>query len=247
MLDDIKGQIAVITGASRGIGRASALAFAREGVHIVATARSEDELSELVNECEALEVEAVAVAGDAADPALVERVQQAAFDKFGKVDILLNNVGVANYVDVVDTSIEDYDWMMNTNVRSTFLFTKTFIPGMIERKSGAVLFLASQAGIAGFPGEAVYCASKHAQVGFARALDGELRPHNIKVSIIEPGGVSTTFAFGTGRYEGMAALDDMLDADTVAEAVIFAAKMPAKARVMELGMRPMGEKFYGGA
>jgi len=171
MLEDIAGQVAVVTGATRGIGRASALAFAKEGVNVVVTARSEGELLTLVDECESLGVKAIAVSGNAVETTHVDKVKQTALDRFGQVDILLNNVGVGQYTDVVDTSLADYDWIMDTNVRSTFLFTRAFIPEMIERKSGTVLFVSSQAGIAGFPGEAVYCASKHAQVGFARALE----------------------------------------------------------------------------
>ncbi len=246
-MQDITGQVAVITGASRGIGHASAIALAKEGVNIVATARSADQLDELVSECKALGVEAISIAGDAAKEEDARKVYAAAMDSFGKVDILVNNVGVANYVDLVDTTLEDYDWMMSTNMRSTFLFSKLFVPGMIEQKSGSVIFVSSQAGVAGFPGEAVYCATKHAQVGFARALDGELRPHNVKVSILEPGGVSTTFAFGTGREPGMPALDTMSEAETVAAGVVFAATVPPKSRILYIGMRPMAEPLYGGA
>lgn len=247
MSDDIKGQVAVITGASRGIGRASAIALAKEGVHIVATARTQEQLDELIAECKKHGVNAIGVAADAADADAVQAVYDAAMAEFDQVDILVNNTGVARYVDLVDTTVEDYDWMMDTNMRSTFLFSRLFVPGMLERKSGSVIFVSSQAGVAGFPGEAVYCATKHAQVGFARALDGELRPNNVKVSIIEPGGVSTTFAFGTGREPGMPALDTMSEAETVADAVVFAAKVPSKSRILYIGMRPMAEKLYGGA
>lgn len=247
MPTDISGQTALITGASRGIGRASALAFARKGVNIAATARNADELNSLVTECQELGVEAQAFPADATDAEAVYKVCEDVLDTFGQVDILLNNAGVARYANVVEHTVEDYDWMMNTNMRSTFLFTHGILPSMIERKSGTVLFLSSQAGIAGFPGEAVYCATKHAQVGFAHALDGEVREHNIRVSIIEPGGVETTFAFGTGREEGMEGLDQMSNPETIAEAVVFAATLPPNTRVLEIGLRPMSEKLYGGA
>ncbi|MEL6150314.1 MAG: SDR family oxidoreductase, partial [Chloroflexota bacterium] len=136
---------------------------------------------------------------------------------------------------------------MDTNMKSTFLFTRSLVPGMLKQKSGNVIFVSSQAGLGGFPGEAVYCATKHAQVGFAHALDGEVREHGIKVSIIAPGGVRTTFAIGTGRTEEMPELDGMTEADTVADAIVFAARQPAKNRMLMLGMRPMSEKLYGGA
>jgi NADP-dependent 3-hydroxy acid dehydrogenase YdfG len=247
MSELLKDKVAVITGASRGIGRASALALAAKGVHIVATARNEEQLNALVAECEAHGVKAIAAPADATDSEAVNGVRDAALEAFGQVDILLNNAGVARYAPLTENTVEDYTWMMDVNMKSTFLFTHAFVPGMIERKHGNVIFLSSQAGVAGFPNEAIYCATKHAQVGFANALDGELRPHNVKVSIIAPGGVHTTFAFGTGRTEGQPGLDEMLDAEDVAEAVVFAANQSPKSRILMVGMRPMNEKRYGGA
>lgn len=246
-MEDIKGQVAVITGASRGIGRAAAAALAKAGVHIAATARNSQELATLVAECTAQGVQAKAYPADATDAKAVYALRDQVLADFGQVDILVNNAGVARYGTLLEHTIEDYDWMMNTNMRSTFLFTHAFVPQMIERKRGSVVVVSSQAGVNGFPNEAVYCATKHAQVGFATALDGELRPHGIRVSIIAPGGVRTTFAFGTGRTPDMPALQDMIEAEDVAEAILFAVRMPAKSRVLLIGMRPMSEKLYGGA
>jgi 3-oxoacyl-[acyl-carrier protein] reductase len=131
--------------------------------------------------------------------------------------------------------------MMNTNVRSTFLFTHAFLPAMVEQKSGAVIIVSSQAGLHGYAGEAVYCATKFAQVGFAEAIDKEYRDSNIKVSVIAPGGVNTHFAFGTGRTPGEPYIADMLEAESVADAVVFAAKQDPKSRILIVGMRPMSE------
>lgn len=247
MVQDIKGQTAVITGASRGIGRAAALAFAQIGVNVAVTARNAEQLAGLVSECESHGVKAQAFPCDATSSDAVYAARDAIIEAFGKVDILVNNAGVAKYALLQETTIEDYDWMMNTNMRSTFLFSHAFVPAMVEQKSGSVIFVSSQAGIAGFPTETVYCATKHAQVGFAHALDGEVRPHGVKVSIIAPGGVATTFAFGTGRTEGMEALEGMSDAETVADAIVFAAQANPKTRMLMIGMRPMSEPLYGGA
>lgn len=247
MVQDIKGQTAVITGASRGIGRAAALAFAQVGVNVAVTARNAEQLASLVAECEALGVQAKAYPADATDAEAVYALRDAVIADFGKVDILVNNAGVARYATLAETTVEDYDWMMNTNVRSTFLFSHAFVPAMTEQGSGSVIFVSSQAGVNGFPNEAVYCATKHAQVGFAHALDGEVRPHGVKVSIIAPGGVATTFAFGTGRTEDMPELEGMSDAETVADAIVFAAQANPKSRMLMIGMRPMSEPLYGGA
>jgi 3-oxoacyl-[acyl-carrier protein] reductase len=126
-------------------------------------------------------------------------------------------------------------------MRSTFLFAHAFVPGMVKRKSGSVIVVSSQAGVNGYPGETVYCATKHAQVGFANGLDGEVREHGVKVTVVAPGGVSTYFAFGTGRYEGMPDLELMSEADDVADAIVYAARQPAKTRALMIGLRPMNE------
>lgn len=241
MANLIQGKTVVVTGASRGIGRAASLALARQGANVVATARTQHELDSLVKEIEALGVKGLAVAVDSATVEGVEKLKTEALKAFSGVDILVNNAGVAKYASLGEHTIDDYDWMMNTNMRSTFLVTHAFLPQMLERKSGSVIIVSSQAGVRGFATETVYCATKFAQVGFAQALDAEVRPQGIKVSVIAPGGVATNFAFGTGRYEGMPALDNMLDSEDVAEAVVFAANQSPKSRVMMVGMRPMSE------
>jgi NADP-dependent 3-hydroxy acid dehydrogenase YdfG len=242
-LENLKDKVALVTGAGRGIGRASALALAKEGVHILATSRTETDLDSLVKECAALGVKAVAVPADAAQQADVNELKQKALQAFPQVDILVNNAGVARYASLLEHTVEDYDWMMNTNMRSTFLVTHAFLPEMLARKNGTIIIVSSQAGYRGFPTETVYCATKFAQVGFAQALDGEVRSQNIKVSVIAPGGVHTTFAIGTGRTEGDAVLDRMLEAEDVADAVVFAASQPIKSRILVVGMRPMSETF----
>jgi len=131
--------------------------------------------------------------------------------------------------------------MMDSNVRSTFLFTRHAVPVMIEHGSGTILMISSMAGIYGFPGEAVYCATKFAQVGFAQALDKELRPHGIKVGVICPGGVKTEFALGKGRTEESVANSAMLDPNDVAEAVLLACAQAPGSRIIEIQMRTMAE------
>lgn len=241
MAEKINGKVALVTGASRGIGRASALAFAQEGAHVVVTARTQDELDTLAEEIRGMGVKALAAAGDASSAEDVERIRQQVEAEMGQVDILVNNAGVAKYGSFLENTVDDYDWMMNTNVRSTFLFTHAFLGGMVERKSGSVIIVSSQAGLHGYGGEAVYCATKFAQVGFAEAIDKEYRESNIKVSVIAPGGVNTHFAFGTGRTPGEPYIAEMLEAESVADAVVFAAKQSPKSRILVLGMRPMSE------
>jgi len=184
---------------------------------------------------------AIAVVGDVREEETALRAMQAAKEHFGAVHILLNNAGVGNYKPLIETSAEEYDELMETNMRSTFLFTRHAVPLMLEQGSGLILMLSSMAGKYGFAGEAVYCASKFAQVGFAQALDKELRPQGIKVGVICPGGVKTEFALGKGRTAEGVAQSGMLDPEDVAEAVLLACIQPAHARIIEIKMRPMVE------
>ncbi len=241
MTGKLAGKVALITGASAGIGRAAALALAEQGANMVLTARRQERLTELEEAVQKAGGKAISIIGDATEEETAQRCVTAATETFGTLDILINNVGVGNYKNLVDTSVADYDEMVDSNVRSTFLFTRHSVPVMIKQGSGTVLMISSMAGIYGFAGEAVYCATKFAQVGFAQALDKELRPHGIKVGVICPGGVKTEFALGKGRTEQSVAKSGMLEAEDVASAIVLACTQSPNSRIIEVQMRTMDE------
>lgn len=241
MVRILTGNVAVVTGASSGIGRATAYALADAGAAVVATARRDDRIQDVALTINEAGGQAIAVTADVTHEDDVDRLYDAAIDRFGSVDILLNNAGVSKYGPLRSITAEDYDWMMNTNMRASFLCTRRFLPDMLARNSGQICFLASVAGLKGLPNETVYCASKFAQIGFAQALDYETRESGVKVSVVAPGGVHTEFALGTGRTEGDPMLDAMMEPEDVAEAVMFALTQPEKARTFLIGMRPMSE------
>jgi NADP-dependent 3-hydroxy acid dehydrogenase YdfG len=241
MAGRLAGKTVIVTGASAGIGLASARALAREGARLVLSARRQERLDALIQELHALGGEAIAVIGDARDESTALRTVDAARQAYGAIDILVNNVGVGNYKKLVDTSLDDYVEMMDVNVRSTFLFSRHVVPVMMKQAEGLILMISSMAGVYGFPGEAVYCATKFAQVGFAEGLDKELRPYGIKVGTICPGGVKTEFAIGKGRTPAGVEQSDMLEAEDVAAAVVFACTQPAGSRVIQIKMRTMAE------
>ncbi|HAL81764.1 MAG TPA: short-chain dehydrogenase [Mucilaginibacter sp.] len=241
MAGKLTGKVAIITGASAGIGKASALALAAEGATIILTARRAERLEQLVADIEKLGARAAIVVGDAREEATAVEAVKIALEFGGHIDILLNNAGMGIYKNIVDTNADEYDTMMDTNMRSGFLFTRHVVPQMIKQGSGTVLMLSSMAGVYGFAGEAVYCATKFAQVGFAQALDRELRPHGIKVGAICPGGVKTEFAIGTGRTEEGVANSGMLEPEDVAGAVLLACTQSAGSRIIEIQMRTMAE------
>ncbi|MEO5805601.1 SDR family oxidoreductase [Devosia sp.] len=239
----LKGKVAIISGASAGIGQAAARCLGREGASLVLTARRRERLDELAAEVRELGGEAIVVLGDARDEQTAIDVANEAQKAFGRIDILINNVGVGNYKNLVDTTLENYVEMMDANMRSSFLFTRYVVPKMIEQRNGLVLFVSSMAGVYGFAGEAVYCATKFAQVGFAQGLDKELRPHGIKVGTINPGGVKTEFALGKGRTEESVDQSDMLEASDVAEAILFACTQSKQSRIIQVQMRTMAESL----
>ncbi len=240
----LEGKTAVVTGAGKGIGRASALALGREGANVVITSRTKADLDALAVEIEALGTgaRALVVPADVSLEVDVDRLAKAAFDTFGVVDILVSNAGTGKNGTVSSLTTADFDLIMNTNMRSTWLVTKAFFPPMIERKSGSVIFVSSVAGLNGLPNEPIYCSTKFAQMGFAQSIDYEAYPNNVKVSVIAPGGTNTHYGFDTGtRTPGDPVLDTYHDAEDVADAVVFAATQPPKSRVFMVWMRPMNE------
>lgn len=249
MSKPLAGRCAVVTGASKGIGRATALALARAGAHIVLAARTPADLDEVAADIVALRTgsRALPVPCDLTVEAQVDRLAAAARAEFGHPDILVNNVGVGKNGTIRTLSTVDYDWMMNTNMRSAWLCTKAFLPAMLEQQSGSLIFISSVAGLAGLPNEPVYCATKFAQIGFAQSLDYECYPRNVKVSVIAPGGTNTPFGF----YNGTRTPDDprlagFHDPDDIAAAAVFAATQPSHSRVFMIWMRPMNESLGTG-
>ncbi|MBI4956759.1 MAG: SDR family oxidoreductase [Myxococcales bacterium] len=237
----LDGKIVLITGASRGIGRASALALAREGAHIVAAARTAPDLARVVGEVEALGRKALAVPTDVTDSDAVAACVGRAIVAFGRIDILVNNAGVGGYRPFLEWSEADYDRIMATNAKSSWLFCRAVIPHMRAQKGGHIINVASVAGLSGYPSEAIYCMSKSAQVALSQALDREFYQENIKVSLVCPGGVETFFALGDGRTAGEDKLRGFSTAEDVAEAVVLAALPHARSRIVNIVMRPMNE------
>lgn len=236
----LTNKIALVTGASSGIGHATALALAHHGANLVVTARREDRLRDLCAQIESLGRKAVFYAGDAALESTAHQATALALQTFGHLDILINNAGVGNYKNLVDTSAEEYDALMNANMRSGFLFSRHVAPHMIAQHGGTILFISSVAGLQGIAGESIYSASKFAQVGFAQSLDAELRKHNIKVGAICPGGVKSEFALHHGRTQDFIRNSHMMDPAEVAEAIVFACIQPPNLRIPHMVVRHMG-------
>lgn len=233
----LQNKTVLITGASSGIGRATALLFAAQGANIIATARRADRLQSLVAEIKSLGGQASFHAGDAAEESTARACLALAPTA---PDILINNAGIGNYKSLVDTSLEDYEALLRTNLRSGFVFSRAVAPAMIARRSGTILFVSSVAGLQGAANESVYSATKFAQVGFAQSLDAELRPHNIKVAALCPGGVKSEFALGHGRTQESIRASRMMDPAEVALTLLHMCTLPPNLRIPQLTLRHMG-------
>ena len=245
----LTGKAAVVTGAGKGIGRASALALSREGADVVITSRTKSDLDSLAAQISALGTgaRALVVTADVSKENDVEHLAKAAFQEFAQVDILVNNVGIVKTGTISTLTTADYDWIMNTNMRSTWLCTKAFMPSMLKRKTGAVIFINSVAGMYGGRGESLYAATKFAQMGFAQSMDYEAYPNNVRVAVIAPGATNTNIGFDTGvRTPGDPALLGFHEPEDVADAVVFAVTQPPKTRAFLIYMRPMTESLGAG-
>ncbi len=237
----LSNKVALVTGASRGIGYASSIALAQEGATIVATARTKKELDELVSKITAAGGKALSVQCDVTRSNEVAACVKKAVDAFGRIDILVNNAGIGGYRPFLDWTEEDYDRVMAVNAKSTWLFCKAVVPLMLTQGGGNIVNLSSVAGLQGYPNEGIYCMSKFAQVALSQSLDREFYQKNIKVSLVCPGGVETHFAIGDGRtYEGEN-MKGFSTPEDVAEAVVLSVIPRDRTRVVNVILRPMNE------
>ncbi len=231
----LEGKVALVTGASRGIGAAVARSLAAHGVGLGLASRSGDDLG----------LDAVAQPCDVRDPDQLEAVAAATAERYGRLDILVANAGVGAYGPFLDLSREYVDEMIDVNLKGTIWAIRAALPYLLRSDAADIVVLASEAGRRGLPYEAVYCASKFGQVGLGRALDHELREHGIRCTNVCPGGVATDFALEPGRGRTRDALPGMMSAEDVAEVVLFALTRPRGHRILETALRPVTEQSWG--
>jgi NADP-dependent 3-hydroxy acid dehydrogenase YdfG len=232
----LEGKAALITGASRGIGRAVAQQLAAAGVGLGLASRSGDDLG--------LDG-VVARPCDVRNPADLEAIVGETVDLFGRLDILVANAGVGAYGPFLELAPEHLEEMIDVNVKGTLYAVRAALPHLLESGEADLVTIASEAGRRGLPLEAVYCASKFAQVGFTRAMDHELRERGVRCTNICPGGVATEFAMGRGRTPEMPELAGMMSGEDVAEVVLFALTRPRTHRILEAAFRPVTETSWG--
>jgi len=235
---DLSGLTIAVTGASAGIGAATARALVAEGASVAVGARRVDRLKDMADE---LGSQVAVLDMDVREPADSERLVALAVERFGKLDGLVANAGIGAYGGIMDLSDDQLRTMMDTNVAGTVWPIRAAVPGFLEAGGGDIVIVASVAGLRGAGDEAVYAATKFAQVGLAGGLDRELREKGIRVSTICPGGTATEFAMGAGRTPDMPGLDDMLRAEDVAAAVVTVLRQPLSMRTLVWSMRSIKE------
>ena len=188
----LENKTALITGASRGIGRSHALLFAEEGANIIFTDLKENEMSEsLLAELRAKGVRADFLASNASDNAQAQDVAKWVADNYGRLDILVNNAGITKDNLILRMSVEDWNLIMDVNLRSVFNYTKAFAPLMMKQRSGSIINISSIVGLNGNAGQCNYSASKAGIIGFTRSIAKELGSRNIRCNAVAPGFIET--------------------------------------------------------
>jgi len=235
-MDSLEGRVALITGAGRGIGAATARLLDANGVQLALGSRRGENPgvhSALAQPC------------DVRDPASVRALVDAAVDRYGRLDIVIGNAGVGGYGPFLDLPDDQIEEMIDVNVKGLIYTYRAALPHLLESDNADVITVASEAGRRGLPYEAVYCSSKFAQVGLTAALDHELREKGVRCTNVCPGGVATDFAMGRGRTPDMPQLKGMMRPEDVAETILYVLTRPRNQRVLEVAFRPVTEASWG--
>ena len=222
----LKDKVAIVTGAGRGIGKAIAEAFAKEGASVVCSARSVEEINTVAES-----VGGLAIPCDVADETDIRSMVDATVDAYGRIDILVNNAGAVARLPVHELPVEDWDHVMNVNLRGLFLCTKYALPSMLEQGSGRIINISSGAGVVGPRNRSAYAASKHGVMGFTKTLVAEYLYQGIRSHVILPDATVSRM-----RSEGFPNEDpdSIIQAEDIADAAVFLATQPATAHTMEI-------------
>ena len=223
---DFKGKTVIITGASSGIGKESAKQFAKKGAHIALISRKKEKLAKAKQELEKFKTTTEIFPCDVSDKSQVKEMARSVFEKFGSVDVLVNNAGFAVYGPASELSIEEIESQMKTNYFGMIYCIKNFLPKMLEQKSGHIVNVASVAASIGLPGIASYCASKFAMLGFSEGLKHELSGTGVGITVVSPIMVRTNF-FDHPSFAKMPKYSPTsLSSKTVAKSILKAANSP---------------------
>jgi NAD(P)-dependent dehydrogenase (short-subunit alcohol dehydrogenase family) len=247
--EPLQGQTALVTGASSGLGRASALAFARAGADVALLARSERDLRAVADEVEGLERRALALPTDLSDETAILGAVEQVVGSFGHLDALLNNAGTDVPGPVTDLSANDWDLVLNVNLRAPFLLAKAVFPHMQVRGRGTIINVSSVAGKRGWANAAAYCASKFGLTGFTQALHAEGKAHGIRAMVVYPGAMATNWGDWTPEAreedeQGSRPSGEALSPEDAASFLVWLASAPQTMVLTETVMMPLKEQGW---
>jgi 3-oxoacyl-[acyl-carrier protein] reductase len=222
-MNNLKNKNALITGAGKGIGKAIALALAKEGVNVILVARTQAEIDNVAAKARSLRVKALAVTADVADINSVNAAVEAALAEFGTIDILINNAGIAAFGKFLELEPAAWGRIIQVNLMGTYYMSRAVLPNMIERQVGDIINISSTAGLSGNALTSAYSASKFAVMGLTESLMQEVRKHNIRVTALTPSTVATEMAKDLKLTDGDP--EKVMQAEDMAELIIAQLKL----------------------
>jgi len=235
----LKNKVVIVTGASRGIGRAIALLFAQEGAQVVLAARRKQDLSRVEKEIKRQGGTSWVVPCDVSKEKSVKNLIKKTVQEFRRIDILINNAGIGIHKPIIQFTAQDWDTTLDTNLKGPFFCTKEVLPIMIKQKSGQIINIGSLAGKNPIANLAAYCASKFGLIGFSGSVGLEVRNYGIKLNLLLPGTVDTSFGKRKPRAKPGQHPQNALTAEEVAEACLFLAQQESLAWTSQMNIRPL--------
>jgi NADP-dependent 3-hydroxy acid dehydrogenase YdfG len=233
-VNSLKGKVAIVTGAGRGIGKAVAVSLAKAGCRVVLAARTREQIEAVQKEILSQGGDALAIPTDLTVDEGIQRLVEESQAKWGAADILINNAGWGKRASVVTASLTDWDQTFRLNLRAPMVLAKALLPNMMAKREGAVINIGSVSGKTGEANGAAYSASKFGLIGFTQSLYEEVREHGIKVAVILPGFVDTPLIPPNRQLDR----SKMIQADDIAQTVLFVLTSPASCCPVEITVRP---------
>ncbi|MEW4308092.1 3-ketoacyl-ACP reductase [Rossellomorea marisflavi] len=233
-MQSIKGKVALITGAGRGIGRATAEAFAKEGVHVGLVGRTIENLEKAADELKQYDINVAFAAADVADLDAITKAVESIRGELGPIDILVNNAGISKFGGFMELTPEEWTNIIDVNVKGVYYTTRAVLPEMIERNTGDIINISSTAGQKGAPVTSAYSASKAAVIGLSESLMMEVRKKNIRVTTLTPSTVATDMAVDLKLTDGNP--DKVMQAEDMADLMVAQLKLHPRVVLKHAGL-----------
>ncbi|MGG0666676.1 3-ketoacyl-ACP reductase [Viridibacillus arvi] len=233
-MQTIAGKVALITGAGRGIGRATAVAFAKEGIHIGLVGRTLENLQQVAEELKQYDVKVAIATANVADLASITLAVESIRGELGAIDILVNNAGISKFGNFMDLAPEEWTNIIDVNVKGVYYTTRAVLPEMIERNTGDIINISSTAGQKGAPITSAYSASKAAVIGLSESLMLEVRKKNIRVTTLTPSTVATDMAVELNLTDGNP--EKVMQAEDLADLMVAQLKLHPRVVLKHAGL-----------